>query len=440
MVAVQVSCMWYSRQILLAILNKFQVVGCHCDYFLRIITCSLLVVLIVYPAKGNIDKVESGFPELGFQVNWIKSYTPYKATGASNVTADPFLLSQRIMQEFLGDGRRNVLFSPFGTTVMLGLISEGSSRALSGAIDDMIGVSRDEIEQWDDILDEAKSNAVSASGLWTDTQIERNAEILERLNKQYDAALNVLDFSRASAVTKINRWFDEKTQGAIPQVYNNLSPQTGAILANALYFKGMWLHPFDEMQTTQKNFSDWEGSVIGKVPMMQIVEEFAYAKRPWGQVVDIPFSDTDFSIAFALPDAGTRLSDVAASVVVELHRTPNEAQRVVRHGHFQVPLLDVKAEYDLRGSLTRFGLPRLFAGSDALVNLLTPTPELSSIVQSNRFSMNEEGVIAASATSTIGLRSSKTPYFDIRLDRPFFFSISHQDIKSPLMVGYIAKP
>jgi serpin B len=71
---------------------------------------------------------------------------------------------------------------------------------------------------------------------------------------------------------QINAWVAESTKKLITQVIdpNKLPPTTDLVLANAIYFKGKWNHPFDKKHTEDNkfHFHRLDGSTVD-VPFMR---------------------------------------------------------------------------------------------------------------------------------------------------------------------------
>lgn len=58
---------------------------------------------------------------------------------------------------------------------------------------------------------------------------------------KYNAWVESLDFSSASAIATINAWCARNTENRLVDIMDEISPEARLILINALYFKGKGL-------------------------------------------------------------------------------------------------------------------------------------------------------------------------------------------------------
>ncbi len=77
---------------------------------------------------------------------------------------------------------------------------------------------------------------------------------LNTMNTDFDAEIAGLDFGLPSALTTINKWASDNTNGKIPKVLNEISGDAVMFLMNALYFKGDWSYQFDKDLTSDRPF------------------------------------------------------------------------------------------------------------------------------------------------------------------------------------------
>ncbi|HPS98520.1 MAG TPA: serpin family protein, partial [Bacteroidales bacterium] len=85
---------------------------------------------------------------------------------------------------------------------------------------------------------------------------------LSTMDNDFNAEIAGLDFSLPSALTTINKWASDNTNGKIPEVLNEISPEAVMFIMNALYFKGDWSYQFDKDLTSDRAFyTDGSNSV-----------------------------------------------------------------------------------------------------------------------------------------------------------------------------------
>ncbi len=114
---------------------------------------------------------------------------------------------------------------------------------------------------------------LSANGLWIEQTYELRKEYLELMRQSYEAAIETADFrNRAEAERlKINGWVSDHTRQKITDIIpaKGIPEDTRLILANAIYFRGTWQHPFDAKQTQSRPFTG-AGNQSVPLPMMSM--------------------------------------------------------------------------------------------------------------------------------------------------------------------------
>lgn len=351
-------------------------------------------------------------------------------------------LSDAIFARMVAEGRASTLFSPLGADTLLAMIAQSSAEALAADIEDKIGATRQEISNAGAQLGSDALTAISANGLWVAEGMRIDETTAAELRAAFQAETATTDFAAKDAVDAVNAWFAEKTQGQIDEALEELAPNTALVAANALFFQGLWQAPFDPENTEQAAFKTApEGEPI-QAAMMRADGGYAYARRVWGEVVELPFADEAFVYVAALPsgDALVPTPATVSAIISELHQPIGAAGRAVVPGTIRTPRLRLDASVELAPILSDAGLADLFKLGGAFARLARPAPALSAVSQSVRFEMDEEGATAAAATSAVAVRAIALRPFDLRFNRPFFFAIRKRGVASPIVLGYVAEP
>ena len=133
-----------------------------------------------------------------------------------------------------------------------------------------------------------------ANSLWGQANVEFLPAFLDLLGVNYDAGINRVDFAAdpEAARQAINAWVEEETSGKVRElvgqgVINNL---TRLVLANAIYFKAGWAHPFEASATTAEPFYLLEGSTVN-IPMMHQVNVARVADLGDYRAIELPTSE-----------------------------------------------------------------------------------------------------------------------------------------------------
>ncbi|RWS21633.1 ovalbumin-related protein Y-like protein, partial [Leptotrombidium deliense] len=77
---------------------------------------------------------------------------------------------------------------------------------------------------------------------------QMNPEYSKQLKAFYKAMVDEVDFGTQNEqiVQTCNQWVNEATKGKIPTILDSLEKDAVAVLINAIYFKGSWVHAFDK--------------------------------------------------------------------------------------------------------------------------------------------------------------------------------------------------
>jgi serine protease inhibitor len=355
---------------------------------------------------------------------------------------------------------RNIVLSPVSAALNLSMVLNGADgetkremlAALSLSGSELGAINAANAQLIKVIRTPAKSITLSvADSLWVDSRrATLRPDYLKQAQAWYDAEMTDLDFSNASAATRINSWASEATQGRISKVIERIDPADLALLLNAVYFKGEWTHKFDKAQTQQRNFTP-AGGAVKQVPRMAQSGRFDYFETPEMQAIRLPFGEGDLVMAVLLPAKSSSLGALEAELTPE-HWTAWKAQYAPRSGKIELPRFELKANYRLNEPLQTLGMTRAFHADGAqLTGMLSSAPGqphagrffISSVLQSTYWKVDEEGSEAAAVTTT-GIRTAAVARpqepFQMIVDRPFFCAIEDRRSGALLFVGAIFDP
>ncbi|MFC0528820.1 serpin family protein [Phytohabitans kaempferiae] len=272
-----------------------------------------------------------------------------------------------------------------------------------------------------------------ANGLFTQQGLPVGEAFLAVLASHYGAGVHPVDFARDGAEI-VNAWVREQTAERIPRLFDALSPATRLVLANAIYLKAEWRHPFAERGTTDEPFARPGGPV--RVPMMHLSADLPYAAGADWQAVELPYKGADLAMRVIVP-TGDQTPDalVAPDVLAAVTRSLGSA-----YVDLAMPRFDYGSHIDLVRILAALGLRRSFApGAD--FGGIHPGLHVDGAVQRATVTVDEWGTEAAAATGLMMLTSMRPPPTTVvRADVPFAFAIVHPPTGVPLFAGIVADP
>jgi len=285
-----------------------------------------------------------------------------------------------------------------------------------------------------------------ANALWGQKGYEFREQFIELVKADYEGRLSEVDFAGAaeSARKTINAWVEKKTKNKIKELIKPglLSSMTRLVLTNAIYFKGAWDTPFQEVATRPARFTLSAGKKID-VPMMNQSNKFKYAETETFQALELPYADNELSMVILLPKKTDGLSDfekklTAKSLSGWLSRLAKRKVIV------SVPKFKMTSQFSMASVLKSMGMTDAFAPREADFSGMNGRKDLfiSAVVHKAFVEVNEEGTEAAAATgvamSVTSMPIDRPPIF--RADHPFLFLIRHNQTGSILFVGRVTNP
>jgi hypothetical protein len=169
---------------------------------------------------------------------------------------------------------KNLFLSPFSIQVALAMCAAGARgetrRVLAALLDAPENV-EEQNRQYAALLQSVYGDGrrpfhlLTANALWGQQDDHFQPAFQEAVADFYDGALHAVNFRAQpdEAARAINAWVSGKTREKIRELIQRdcITPDTRLILTNAIYFKGLWDEPFQEVST-------WDENWYGPRPMM----------------------------------------------------------------------------------------------------------------------------------------------------------------------------
>lgn len=344
----------------------------------------------------------------------------------------------------------NLFLSPFSIRTALAMCAAGAGGATRKILADLLGLPEEDEKRHR--LMTARIAAVNdatgpdlhlstANALWAQRGLPLRAEYLKTVADHYRGAVDEVDFGdTAQAARTIDAWVETATAGKIRHLVAGqvLSPDSRLILTNAVHFKGLWQHAFDQDQTMDE---DWYGpGGVRRVPMMQVRAAVPYAENEAFQAVELPYRGGAWSMVVILPRQDDGLSALEAQAAAILDDLPRSA--VAQQGEVIVslPRFRIEAQCDLQPVLRAMGAALPFEpGAD--FSGISPEPlRLGEVLHKAFVEVDEEGTTAAAATAVgmVKCAVESPPVF--RADHPFLFAIREGTSGTILFCGRLLEP
>ncbi|MFN0147984.1 MAG: serpin family protein [Dehalococcoidia bacterium] len=283
-----------------------------------------------------------------------------------------------------------------------------------------------------------------ANSAWAQKDHPFERAFLETLAVNYGAGVRLIDFARdpEAARETINDWVSERTEERVKDLLpeGSITGLTRLVLANAVYFKADWTHPFTKDATQPGPFTTRTGTSV-EVPMMRQQASFAYGRVGGVEAVELPYADGRASMVVLLPpaggfdafEAGLDGAGVRALLSSLKPATVNLA----------LPKFEFTAEFSLKEALEALGMKAAFEPERSDFSGMDGTRELfvSGVFHKAFVRVDEKGTEAAAATAVV-LTGTSAPLDVVQLtvDRPFVFLIRDTRTGAILFAGRVTNP
>ncbi len=371
-----------------------------------------------------------------------------KLAAANNVFAFKLL-----KQLAAGNQSGNLFVSPYSAATALQMAANGAAGKTKTEMQQVLETSALSPAELNagckaaiDLLNSNDTNVVltTANAMWYRKGAAVKAGFLEENRNYFSSTIKALDFGNARAAEgEINQWASDQTHGRITGIADGMVDPlyTDLILANAIYFKGKWLDPFDVKLTKERPFHPLAGATKS-LPMMEISKKFTYRKGSGYQAVRLPYMGYDLAMYVFLPDPGS-----SPAKLLQIMNGDNW-QRVTMPGFSEheglvvLPKFKLETTMELNTPLKTMGMKTAFNKNDAdFSNMFSDPHHISEVRQKAFVEVNEEGTEAAAVTGMMvmsnGIEIDPPKPFEMVVDRPFLFAIVDGRSEMILFLGVV---
>ncbi|XP_034357276.1 serpin I2 [Arvicanthis niloticus] len=355
----------------------------------------------------------------------------------------------------ISSSQKNIIFSPLGTTMLLGMVQLGAKGKAQQQILRTLRMRETSAGEEFSVL-KSLFSAISkkkqeftfnlASALYLQEGFIVKETYLHSNKEIFQSATKLVDFldAKTSAQT-ISTWVESKTDGKITNMFSEeeFGPLTRLVLVNAIYFKGDWKQKFRKEDTEMTDFSKKDGLTV-KVPMMKALLRAKYGffseSSMTCQVLELPYKADDFSLVIILPTEDVNIEEVEKQVTAhhirrwfsELHEEEVEVS---------LPRFKIEQKINFKEALYSLNVTEIFSGGCDLSGI-TDSSEVyvSRVMQKVFFEINEDGSEAAASTGINVPEIMSLTQTQFLANHPFLFIMKHIQTESILFMGKVTDP
>lgn len=345
----------------------------------------------------------------------------------------------------------NVFFSPISISTAMGMTYAGSKKSTKDQISKVFyfGPNKKAFHKLHGGLinflnKKNKDIEISmVNRLWVEKTYSLKKSFKKLIRDAYQSSFQSVDFinkyeeNRLAINDYILKQTHEKIKDLLPP--NSVDMQTRLILTNAIYFKSNWSIPFQKERTREADFFITPNHKV-RCQMMGIKDEFNYFEDIKFQAIELPYTDSDFSMIIFLPTENTTLSEYESGLTYENIKNTIHGmspQEII----VSIPKFKLSEGYRLKKILIEMGMPDAFS-LNADFTGLSPKNDLkiTDVFHQAFVEVNEEGTEAAAATAmVVGVKAIGRDKF-FMANHPFMFIILDRKTNTFLFMGKVYNP
>jgi serpin B len=364
-----------------------------------------------------------------------------RTTGRSVTAFNDF--GVRLLETLTGDDpQENVLLSPVSIALAFSMLLGGARAETEAALRQTFGLGDLPLDSLDRecnallaaLRDPDPRTALAvANGLWVEKGVGLVETFVHRLRSTYEAEIANLDFASPKAPEVINSWVSDRTRGKIPEIVGNLRG-TVLLLANALWFKGLWSQPFDPANTEDAEFTRADGE---RIPCRLMLQHgyFDHAEHSRFRAIRLPYGDGRIALEVFLPAPGVSCREMLGLLA-------SGAPGIRFHdgeGEIGLPSFRAEGEATLNDVLAGLGMSVAFSPQADFSGIAAHPLMISEVLHKVLLEVDEKGSEAVAVTS-IGMSLGISKPFRMIVDRPFACAIRDEETGALLFLGWIAEP
>ncbi len=286
--------------------------------------------------------------------------------------------------------------------------------------------------------DKAKLNI--ANSIWfRDSNITVERDFLQTNKDYYNADSYSAPFN-GQTLKDINNWVKNNTDGLIEKIIENIDADHVMFLINTVLFDAEWQEIYKETAVRNDTFNLSDGTKK-TVKFMNSTESKFLSDASGATGFIKPYSGNKYSFAAVLPPENTNVYSYAASLSGTdfLALIANSQQAVV---NASMPKFSYECSFTLNDALTALGIKSAFSNADFSKLGTSPLGNIfiSEVNHKTYIRVDEKGTKAGAATSVgISVESADPAGIkNVKLDRPFLYSIIDNATNLPIFIGVCA--
>jgi len=282
-----------------------------------------------------------------------------------------------------------------------------------------------------------------ANSNWYRKELTIRNAFKQTLLEYYNAEVNPADFDDPATKDKINKWIEDKTNGKITDMLDQIPAEAVMYLINAIYLKADWQFKFDKSKTEKKPFYLANGNTVQTDMMFSKGVDVTYFSNSSMQLIELPYGNGQFVFSVILPNNSSELDAIIASLDMVKYQTYIASSQTFST-QIRMPKFKITYKTLLNNVLSEMGMAQSFGSADFSRLFEESLPlQISRVIHQSFIEVDEEGTEAAAATiveiSKMSVNPNPQP-MEISIDKPFAFFIRDRYSNTILFAGKLLEP
>lgn len=381
----------------------------------------------------------------------MENITPSTVGGVADLTPDTsgvpgFAL--RLFQASMEEGK-NTLVSPLSVLYALAMTANGAKGETLEQMEAVLGMPVSQLNEYLysylQALGEAEGTLKLANSIWftDDERFTVEQGFLQTVADYYGADVYRAAFDDATC-RDINSWVNQKTDGMIPYILDQIPPEAVMYLVNALAFEAQWQEIYERRQVRDAVFTLEDGTTRD-IKLMDSTESlYLETENAIGFIKK--YKGGDYAFVALLPNEGTVAELVASLDGAQLTQLLENPRRTTVLA--AIPKFETEYSAEMSEVLKAMGMPNAFRADLADLSGLGSSTEgnlfINRVLHKTFISVGEQGTKAGAATA-VEVTNECTAVYDketktVFLDRPFVYMLIDTQTNTPFFIGTMMDP
>ncbi len=341
----------------------------------------------------------------------------------------------------------NSMISPVSVMMALDMAAAGAHGETQSQITELFcaGAEQTQMEHFcRDLLDryeESKDVELHlANSIWIKDTIADgiNEDYLVRTDHIFDAEAVLAPFDQTT-VDAVNGWCDEKTDGMITHLLDQITPDSKLILLNATALDAPWEEPYKDTQLNDEEFAAADGTAQ-KVQMLNSTENNYFETEDAVGFMKY-YEGGEYAFLAILPEESMTVDQYVQSLTGEKYMEFWNSRTTDYDVWTKLPEFTYEYELTMNDVLADMGMKQAFDSATADFTGITDCTDLyidlvlhKTFIEVGQYRTRAAAVTAVMMEDTCAM-VDPVEIKEVFLDRPFVYAIVEVDTGMPLFIG-----